>query len=65
MSAYISVNAFFLSPSWQCYFESDPKASAVAFILNNRGHVQGSHKMPVSTWREVMGSTVLTINQSI
>lgn len=61
---YVCMHIFF-SPSWQCYFESDPKVCPVSFIVNNRGHVQGSHKTSVSTWREVTGSTVLTINQSI
>lgn len=42
-----------------------PQRKSNGLILNNRGHVQGSRATSVSACKEVMGSTVLTINQSV
>lgn len=46
-------------------FWARPQSKSNCFILNNWGHMQGSHKTSVSLCRMVMGPTVVTIQQSI
>lgn len=55
----------FSLPTSATLFWVRPQSKSNCFILNNRGHGQGSHKTSVSTCKEVTGSTVLTINESI
>lgn len=63
-SVFTYVYYFFpLTLAMLCWVRPQSKFSCL--ILNNRGHVQGSHATSVSACKEVMGSTVLTINQSI
>lgn len=54
---------FLLLPPLLVLFWVRPRSKSNSFISNNRGHVQSSQKTSVSTCRELMGSTVLTVNQ--